>query len=348
MENAVKDKCQLSIEKLKSRSENVENMPSNACGNDGNPASDRISSIPIQSKYFQNIKLTATDSQERKEKSKISALDTFCSTNILNESDDFIVPEPVAKVKNSKNERITKSFKQEIISCEICKEDITILDIHNRAVHVNNCIDKQTAIPPEPELPAAVNENIFILECPLCFKHFATPELRSNHIKKCGKSKGLTLQSIIKALELQERHVLERISLGLPAKPLKPVKSHKNPASKKAIAEPKNKAQSDIQLAKALSLSLTNSDKQSEEENNDNIKYVTLKPPDTHQYPGRKCKRTVTPILVLRSDEERKKLLLERVATIVAPQSSMDEDCPAEAECTLSQKKDENSCMFIL
>ncbi|GBO15713.1 hypothetical protein AVEN_55169-1 [Araneus ventricosus] len=113
-----------------------------------------------------------------------------------------------------KKQKLKKRHEIAIFACVVCQSDITHLDFNERAIHVNQCIDGQSStVIPSQETTA---ENAFILDCPLCFKHFPTPEVRSAHIKKCGKSRGLSTQSVIQALRLQEKHVLERRALGLP------------------------------------------------------------------------------------------------------------------------------------
>lgn len=51
-----------------------------------------------------------------------------------------------------------------------------------------------------------------------------------------------------------------------------------------------SKAQSDIQLAKALSLSLASSSQQDDTETNEMVTSVILKPPTANQRPGKKIK----------------------------------------------------------
>lgn len=71
---------------------------------------------------------------------KVSLLDTYCST--LNESNDFVECELTNKFRNASQKSEKKEFQNgsqvnEAMICEICKEDITALDIHNRGIHVN-------------------------------------------------------------------------------------------------------------------------------------------------------------------------------------------------------------------
>lgn len=71
-------------------------------------------------------------SQEDQLKSSkiLPSLDSYCKTDILNESADFAE----CKVKFKSKQKIVK---KELFFCEICKEDITDLDVYNRSVHLN-------------------------------------------------------------------------------------------------------------------------------------------------------------------------------------------------------------------
>ncbi|XP_054722344.1 uncharacterized protein LOC129232126 [Uloborus diversus] len=234
---------------------------------------------------------------------------------------------------------------EEVFVCEICKADISELDLGERSVHVNRCIDKAS----HPDVSTSATSTstcTFILECPLCFRQFQAPEARSNHIKKCGKSRGLGVQSILKALQLQEKHALERISMGLPLKPQKPQKLPKK-LSIKRLVEPKSRVQSDIQLAKALSLSLEEEERKKKGDFlldvplEGSISALELLPPSEFHRPGKKLTKkkglTETPQLLLRTEEERQKLLLDRVTSIVAPVPDLiPPNLLAEVEGTVS------------
>ncbi|KAF8792428.1 Structure-specific endonuclease subunit SLX4 like protein [Argiope bruennichi] len=196
--------------------------------------------------------------------------------------------------------------------------------IKERTIHINQCIDGQssTVIPSQE----TAEESAFILDCPLCFKHFPTSEVRCTHIKKCGKSRGLSTQSIIQALRLQEKHVLERRALGLPLNN-KPTKQPKKPATKKFLLKPKSAMESDIHLAKALSLSLKENENRTQAnfdstDSEDSQPTAILQAPSEFQNPGKFVpkKKTLkpTPLLLLRSEEERQKIILEKVNSIIA------------------------------
>ncbi|KFM77314.1 Structure-specific endonuclease subunit SLX4, partial [Stegodyphus mimosarum] len=132
--------------------------------------------------------------------------------------------------------------------------------------------------------------------------------------------------------------------LGLPLKPMKQAKQQKKPVMKRLI-EPKNEQQSDIQLAKALSLSLDEENKKQHRPCEDDIIPITavLKAPDDSQNPGRKakkCNRIVkeTPLLLLRTEEERRKILEEKVDAIVNPLNLTENNITEEGSTESSSK----------
>lgn len=85
----------------------------------------------LREKYKQVGNNESLDAETKEKSSKIaSVLDSYFKTDILDESSDFIQCDSRNKFKSS-------SQKTEVLLCEICKEDITALDIHNRGVHVN-------------------------------------------------------------------------------------------------------------------------------------------------------------------------------------------------------------------
>ncbi|GIY64700.1 hypothetical protein CDAR_302602 [Caerostris darwini] len=237
----------------------------------------------------------------------------------LDESlDDFQESQIEKKLK------LKKKHEKEILTCIVCQKDLTQFNLNERSVHVNQCIDGQSSASEQGN-----SANTFILECPLCFKNFSTPELRCIHIKKCGKSRGLGTQSVIQALQLQERHVLERRALGLPLN-IKPPKQPKKPTAKKFVVKPKSAMESDIQLAKALSLSLKQNENQTHsnvlQTDNGDIKPIAcLQIPLEFQNPGKavskKAKLRSTPFLLLRTEEERQKIIMEKVNAIIASTS---------------------------
>ncbi|GBN12010.1 hypothetical protein AVEN_179912-1 [Araneus ventricosus] len=316
----------------------------------GYPSETR--SIPPEMKDISNkveLEKMSTQGEIHKEYAKNSlclekataAKKVLCdSKNKLDETlDDF------QESQIEKKQKLKKRREIAIFACVVCQSDITHLDFNERAIHVNQCIDGQSStVIPTQETTA---ENAFILDCPLCFKHFPTSEVRSAHIKKCGKSRGLSTQSVIQALRLQEKHVLERRALGLPLNN-KPAKQPKKPAAKKFLIKPKSAMESDIHLAKALSLSLkenenktpTNFDSADPE---DSQSTAILQAPSEFQNPGKfvSKKKTLKPtsFLLLRSEEERQKIILEKVNSVIASLSEFKSDVSEDVKHDSTEQK---------
>nr|XP_042900294.1 structure-specific endonuclease subunit SLX4 isoform X2 [Parasteatoda tepidariorum] len=249
--------------------------------------------------------------------------------------------------------------------CVVCRVDLTNLDLEKRTVHMNQCIDSQCSAGQDIDL---MSSEAFILECPLCFKNFPSPEMRSAHIKKCGKSRGLSAQSVIQALQLQEKHFLERRALGLPLNKIKQLKGPKKPSVKKFTVEPRSAMQSDIQLAKALSLSLESNGSQISQNEMPHHRYeesssiITLNPPTEFQIPGRvinnkRVKLSHTPLLLTRTEEERNKIMLDKVNAVIMPEVISEEISSIHQERTsqqvpllwsLSGKAEENKTSYYV
>lgn len=103
---------------------------------------EMINSVCDSSAKNKGLKFKRLTEKEKGAKisKKGSLLDTYCNT--LNESIDFVECGLTNKFRNAsqkseKREFQTGSQVKEAMICEICKEDITALDIHNRGIHVN-------------------------------------------------------------------------------------------------------------------------------------------------------------------------------------------------------------------
>ncbi|GIY95795.1 BTB domain-containing protein [Caerostris extrusa] len=106
--------------------------------------------------------------------------------------------------------------------------------------------------------------------------------------------------------------------------------SLRSPQQKKFVVKPKSAMESDIQLAKALSLSLKQNENQTHsnvlQTDNGDIKTIAcLQTPLEFQNPGKavskKAKLRSTPFLLLRTEEERQKIIMEKVNAIIASTS---------------------------
>ncbi|KAF7997788.1 hypothetical protein HCN44_009186 [Aphidius gifuensis] len=108
---------------------------------------------------------------------------------------------------------------------------------------------KESTSQPSIESQFFKQQNQFV--CPLCFKTFNDAETLSSHAKTCAVKNKVSTRKLLAATELQERQAAERLHIGLPAGPVRTVKK-KKPNIKNFMPE----GDPDIQLAKALSISL--------------------------------------------------------------------------------------------
>lgn len=181
---------------------------------------------------------------------------------------------------------------------------------------------------------------LIILDCPLCGQGFKTSETRYSHLKNCSNKLNLSTAQLIKAVRLQEKHVNERLAAGLPSftdSRLSKIKESK----KQSIVQrkPKSKAEEDFQLGLALSASLKETENEEIESSNELSKSLFLCKPNEQNKTDidktdekfhemkiesfnfktkkkeKKIKSFDIPVLLLRSEEERIKLLQERISS---------------------------------
>lgn len=92
---------------------------------------------------------------------------------------------------------------------------------------------------------ARKSDSATILLCPICGSQFNSCDKKDKHVAKCAKSKKLDKDALLRAEELQERQIAERLSLGL-----EPI-----PAKKITERRPRNKKTNPCDLSMALALS---------------------------------------------------------------------------------------------
>uniref|UniRef100_A0A1E1XAA1 Structure-specific endonuclease subunit SLX4 n=1 Tax=Amblyomma aureolatum TaxID=187763 RepID=A0A1E1XAA1_9ACAR len=205
--------------------------------------------------------------------------------------------------------------------CVVCRKDITPLDEPQRLAHVNRCLDGEAEEPvqePVVSTPSRSGAPSFVLlDCPLCERSFKTSEACKNHIKQCSTKLGMSPKQVIEAIRLQQRYVQERMAAGLPV-----VRRRKNPPSDASAAPraakkprpvasvPKSKYQEEVQMARALSASLTTANRDQEEAQRRFCELLG----GSHSL-GRKRKLAIkeTPLLLLTSADERAQKIEEKI-----------------------------------
>lgn len=202
--------------------------------------------------------------------------------------------------------------------CVVCREDITHLDPSRRTAHVNRCLDGEAEEPlQEPVVSTPSPNGLFLLmDCPLCERSFKTSEACKSHVKQCSVKLGVSPKQVVEAIRLQQRYVQERMAAGLPlvrgrrhgaARPEAPKVARK---PRPLASVPKSKFQEDVQMARALSASLSTAAADREDAQRRFRQLFT----GGHHHVGRRKKLVAeAPVLLTRTDEERVKRTEEKI-----------------------------------
>lgn len=219
-------------------------------------------------------------------------------------------------------QRFSRSSRAtEACVCVVCRKDITSLDEPQRLAHVNRCLDGEAEEPVQEPVVSTPSRNgapsFVLLDCPLCERSFKTSEACKNHIKQCSTKLGMSPKQVIEAIRLQQRYVQERMAAGLPV-----VRRRRNAPSDAPVAPraakkprpvasvPKSKYQEEVQMARALSASLSTANRDQEEAQRRFCELLG----GSHSL-GRKRKHAIkeTPLLLLTSADERAQKIEEKI-----------------------------------
>uniref|UniRef100_A0A224Z068 Structure-specific endonuclease subunit SLX4 n=1 Tax=Rhipicephalus zambeziensis TaxID=60191 RepID=A0A224Z068_9ACAR len=220
----------------------------------------------------------------------------------------------------SKNPKSTESCV-----CVVCRKDITSLDEAQRMAHVNRCLDGEAKEPVQEPVVSTPSRNgspgFVLLDCPLCERSFKTSEACKNHIKQCSTKLGMSPKQVVEAIRLQQRYVQERMAAGLPV-----VRRRRNAPADTSAAQrpakkprpvasvPKSKYQEEVQMARALSASLTTAGRDQDEAQRRFCEMF-----GSGHSSGRRRKHAVkeTPMLLLTSADERAKKVEEKIELLL-------------------------------
>ncbi|XP_053987642.1 uncharacterized protein LOC128881019 isoform X1 [Hylaeus volcanicus] len=168
------------------------------------------------------------------------------------------------------------------------------------------------------------------LVCPLCFKIFKDLDSRILHMKFCASKNNISTKKLLDAIELQKRQEDERKSLGLLAAPIIPDKKKPVPSRINLNKD------SDLELALALSKSLYDAEELDEiseierlseipnqsvlealesKRSLEKFGFANSKPISLIK--SKRKKYNEVTILQTRSQEERNRILTERIAEIL-------------------------------
>ncbi|XP_076244436.1 uncharacterized protein LOC143185377 [Calliopsis andreniformis] len=212
--------------------------------------------------------------------------------------------------------------------------------------------DNSNSREPFTSIPTSTNEKVAFI-CPLCFKPFKDLNSQALHMKLCAFKNNISTKKLIDAIELQKRQENERKSLGLLVGPVIQDK-------KKALPRKINSCEdSDIQLAIALSKSLHEAEELNEiceteilceipneiiSEASEPISKTQLEQfgfasskPVSFIKNRKKRFNEVTP-LQTRSQDERNRILTERIAEILMGNDAVTQKPKIKSQCNQQMK----------
>ncbi|XP_066592232.1 putative leucine-rich repeat-containing protein DDB_G0290503 [Prorops nasuta] len=189
------------------------------------------------------------------------------------------------------------------------------------------------------------NKKIKAYVCPLCFKTIKDESSHTIHIKSCAASLKITTAQVLNAIELQEKQIAEREALGLPAVP--PLQEKKK---KTKLKDLDSNEDFNYKLGLALSKSLYETEESDEfqqlqllgvEENSilldtneggvtlQNFGFKTSKniKPQAPTLRGRKKKLLEPTKLQTTSNEERNRLLTEKISEVLIDNDDFTQNC---------------------
>ncbi|XP_052796263.1 structure-specific endonuclease subunit SLX4-like isoform X2 [Mya arenaria] len=133
------------------------------------------------------------------------------------------------------------------------------MNSQRRMQHVNKCIDRQEASEQAEKEGKQLLEQAqtAILDCPMCGRACKTQQSRKSHLKRCSVSLGVSTEQMLKLVRDQETERENLLAAGvMPANIRSKISKAAGP-KKKAIKEPKSQFEEDVQVAMAISTSLS-------------------------------------------------------------------------------------------
>ncbi|XP_024936852.1 uncharacterized protein LOC107263716 isoform X4 [Cephus cinctus] len=194
--------------------------------------------------------------------------------------------------------------------------------------------------------------------CPLCFKSYKDEATRSTHMKVCAVKNKVSTKKLLDAVELQDRQAEERKAMGLLAAPI--LQPKKN-VSRKPLDN--KDPQLDLALALSISLHEMQQNEQLEEAETlagdpsqplpdigeekrritlQNFGFFTEKPVISHPttVSSKRKKRMEKIVLQIRTQEERDRILTEKIADVLVDDESITQRIQEERLNTISHKQD--------
>ncbi|XP_024936850.1 uncharacterized protein LOC107263716 isoform X2 [Cephus cinctus] len=172
--------------------------------------------------------------------------------------------------------------------------------------------------------------------CPLCFKSYKDEATRSTHMKVCAVKNKVSTKKLLDAVELQDRQAEERKAMGLLAAPI--LQPKKN-VSRKPQNEQLEEAET---LAGDPSQPLPDIGEEKRRITLQNFGFFTEKPVISHPttVSSKRKKRMEKIVLQIRTQEERDRILTEKIADVLVDDESITQRIQEERLNTISHKQD--------
>mgnify|MGYP002803811734 CR=1 FL=1 len=220
------------------------------------------------------------------------------------------INEHINKCLDGQSETKTSNPKEH---CQLCGKDISKYNTVQCQQHMNRCCDKQEQTQPKPKS----EETSFL--CPICGKPFKTAKSRQTHMKKCAKEYNVSTHQLIQSN--RQDNICNPLVPAVTDNSTSATGQNtvRNNKRKRKANLPAKNLDDDTQLALALSAS---------------IRSVTADVRDQggkRKRPKKKENSSELPALLLRSDDETKKVAEARAAAILCHWVDNDDD---EIQCT--------------
>ncbi|XP_053399092.1 structure-specific endonuclease subunit SLX4-like [Mercenaria mercenaria] len=194
--------------------------------------------------------------------------------------------------------------REESVKCQVCNKNLSHMNVRRREQHVNKCIDKVEVVEKQQKEEQVLLEaaRTAVLDCPMCGQHFKAENARLVHLKKCSQNVGVSTEKMIQLVKEQEQERQQQLAAGIVPKELRSKVTKSVAPKKRKLKEPKSQFEEDVQVAMAISSSLTSA--------GDNAKNGKRK----------KNKKAVLEdvcLLTTLTDEDRQRRMEEKVSNIL-------------------------------
>ena len=242
-----------------------------------------------------------------------------------------------------------RQTEDEFYPCQFCHKDLSKMNSRRRLQHVNRCIDVSEKEVKEREAIEKQKAKMMIPDCPMCGLPLNTKLQRESHLKRCARELNVPSAQLIELVKRQEEELTSRVAeqsqsesedsrRAADVPPAAVPKSKSRP--KKRKKRPDEDVDEETQLAMAMSASLA------PEQGTSGAAGEGRSDASDKKGKGKKKKNTEkeVPVLLVRSDTERQRMLENRLANLVAPQEIEDlEKTPSLRQSKVAGKRSKHS-----